>query len=135
MNLDLTVSFLGKEKNQVSLPDPNHDNKNTRFQLIGGSGSASASIGSYTFDPFFVAKAECVPAELVRYTDFASDLLVLRLFSAKVVKAVLEMETNDVGNKCVSAMALVFARMRLYTVNSRSADWKTRSILHTRRVE
>ena len=34
MNLELTVGFLCKEKNQVSLPDPNHDNKNTRFNWL-----------------------------------------------------------------------------------------------------
>lgn len=127
-NLQLTLKYLHGKADQVSLPDPNHNNKNQCYQYIGGSGAAGASIGYYVVDPYFVARAGGVSPELVRVNDYASDMVVLRLFSAAVVKGVLELKTNDVGNQCVTALSLVFSRMRSFAVNSRSTDWKTRAI-------
>ena len=68
-NLGLTVSYLHKYNNQVSMPDPNHDNKNHPYQLIGGPGCAGASVGFYTFNPLFVTKATSVSADVVPVLD------------------------------------------------------------------
>ena len=77
------------------MPDPNHDNKNHRYQLIDGSGCAGALISFYTLDPLFVAKATGVSVDVVRVSDYAPDLCVLCLFSAKIVQAMLKMNTNN----------------------------------------
>jgi hypothetical protein len=44
-----------------------------------------------------------VPQEVVRPVDFASDALVLKLASASTVQRLLQLPTNDTGNKMVSA--------------------------------
>ena len=48
-NKKLTCAYLRGEENQVALPDPNHNVKNLRYQLAGGS--LPASIGEHVFDP------------------------------------------------------------------------------------
>ena len=81
-NFEQQNRFLCAESDQVSFTDPNHNGKNMRYQLIGGSGISSAVIGKYTFDPMLL-KLAGVPRELVRIDDYASDALVLKLASLK----------------------------------------------------
>ncbi len=86
-----------------SFTDTNHNIKNSRYQEIGGSGETPASIGRYCFDVMLL-KMSGAPREVLRPDDFASDALPLKLASSSVVKALLEVETNDTGNKIVSCV-------------------------------
>jgi hypothetical protein len=51
-------------------------------------------------------KMSGAPREVLRPDDFASDALPLKLTSSSVVRALLELETNDTGNKKVSCVAV-----------------------------
>ena len=116
----------------IALLDPNHDNKNTRYQLIGGSGTIPACIGKFVFDPFLLVLASAasgVPhVDLVRYVDYASDKVALDLYSSKVIKSVMDLNSGDIGNSTVVVVSLTMSRMRSFAVNSRTASWKTRCI-------
>ncbi len=46
-NKEVMLDYLDGKINHVSLPDTNHNVKNSRYQLIGGS--SPASIGAYVF--------------------------------------------------------------------------------------
>jgi hypothetical protein len=73
-NKEVTLDYLDGKINYVSLPDTNHNVKNSRYQLIGGS--SPASIGAYVFDPALIHLAK-VSQKLWRVEDFASDALLL----------------------------------------------------------
>ena len=115
-----------------ALLDPNHDNKNTRYQLIGGSGTIPACIGKFVFDPFLLVLASAasgVPhVDLVCYVDYASDKVALDLYSSKVIKSVMDLNSGYFGNSTVVVVSLTMSRTRLFAVNSRTASWKTRCI-------
>ena len=51
-NLDQLKSFLQGKSNQLALTDTNHNAKNLRYQLIGGS--SVASIGKFAVDPWLL---------------------------------------------------------------------------------
>jgi hypothetical protein len=51
-------------------------------------------------------KMSGAPREVLHPVDFASDALLLKLASSSVVRALLELETNDIGNKMVSRVAV-----------------------------
>jgi len=68
----------------IALLDPNNNNTNTRYQLIGGSGNMPACIVGFVFDPFLLVlaneKSGKPPKHIVRYIDYASDKVALDLF-------------------------------------------------------
>ena len=66
----------------MSVPDTNHNIKNSRYQLVGGS--SPASIGSHVFDPTLLKKTG-VAQQLWRIEDFASHAVVLRLASVHTI--------------------------------------------------
>ena len=49
------LSYLDCKSNQISFPDTNHNVKNNRYQLSGGS--LVVSIGYYAFDPWLLKMA------------------------------------------------------------------------------
>jgi hypothetical protein len=62
--------------------------------------------GRYCFDVMLL-KMSGVPREVLRPDDFASDALPLKLLSAGTVRALLELETNDTGNKMVRVRYMI----------------------------
>ena len=125
-NKKLTLDYLDGKKNYISLPDTNHNVKNSRYQLIGGS--SAATIGSFVFDPWLLKEAG-VAKELIRVEDYASDVCVLRLASASTVKKIIDLDSKDTGNVSVTILSLMFMRMRSYAVNSRTATWDERATM------
>ena len=55
-NKEVTLDYIDGKINYVSLPDTNHNVKNSRYQLIGGS--LPASISAYVFDPTLIRLAK-----------------------------------------------------------------------------
>ena len=100
-NYNQVCKYIIGDSNQLSVPDPNHDVKNLRYQEIGGSGDVPAVIGNYVFDTMLLKMAK-VPRELLCIEDYASDALVLRLASHQTVHRLLGLNTGDVGNQKVS---------------------------------
>ena len=91
-----------------------------------------ACIGTFAFDPFLLVLASAasgVPhVDLVRYVDHASDKVALDLYSSKVVKSVIDLNSRDIGNSTVVVVLLTMSRMRSFAVNSRTASWKIRCV-------
>ena len=54
-NLALILQYLQGGNNSTSVPDHNHNIKNSIYQLLGGS--SPASIGRYFFDPWMLKQA------------------------------------------------------------------------------
>jgi hypothetical protein len=77
-NLEAMLAYLNGSINHILLPDPNHNIKNLRYLLLGGS--SAACIGSYVFNLALLTMAR-VALDLVHVSKFASDLLPLRLVS------------------------------------------------------
>ena len=127
-NFEQVIDYLKGKSNHIALTDPNHNGKNVRYQLIGGSGVAGASIGHYVFDPYLLVQAD-IPQEIIHIVDFASDKVALALYSDKVVKSVLDLSNvSTAGEASVVSVSLLMARMRLYAVNARKASWKMRCV-------
>ena len=55
--LSIVRKYLEANSDWIALLDPNHDNKNARYQLIGGSGNMPACIGGFVFNPFLLVLA------------------------------------------------------------------------------
>ena len=55
-NLLLTIRYLNGEINYVALADTNHNVKNARYQMIGGS--SPAVFGSFVFDPWLLKQTK-----------------------------------------------------------------------------
>ena len=129
-NLLLTIRYLNSEINYVALADTNHNVKNARYQMIGGS--SPAVFGCFVFDPWLLKLAK-ISQKLWRVEDYASDAIVLRLASAETVQKLVLLEGSetsnvDPGNLAVVAVSLVFMRLRSYAVNARNVDWKERAV-------
>jgi len=106
--------------------DPNHNAKNNRYQILGGS--SAASIGQYIFDPHLLVQAG-VASELIRINDYASDALVLRLASHQTLQKLYKLDSPYRWNVSIVAISLMMVRCRLYAVNSRDTDWHIRAVL------
>ena len=129
-NLNTMLNYLDGMINHVSLPDTNHNVKNCRYQLVGGS--SPASIGGHVFDPALLRIAK-VSQKLWRVEDFASDAVLLKLASADTIKKLTDLSARDnlncdVGNHAVTVLSLVFLRLRVYAVNARSLPWRERAL-------
>jgi hypothetical protein len=70
-----------------------------------------------------------VPSDIIHVLVFASDNVALRLFSWKVIKAVIDVNSSNLGNMPVTGVTLVMARKCLFTMNAVKAKWKTRALL------
>ena len=125
-NKQTILDFLSGTSNVCALPDPNHNAKNGRYQQFGGS--CAAVIGHYVIDPWLLLDAG-VAHELVRPQDYASDSVVLRLFSYDSVKRVIHKDSPDAGNVGVLIVTMVMTRMRLYAVNAKSKSWRVRAVM------
>ena len=66
---------------------------------------------------------------LVRYQDYASDTLVLRLGSNQTTKTLCALNSSGVGNCSVVVVSLIMMIMRLFDVNSINTSWKVRAIM------
>ena len=73
---------------------------NAQYQASGGS--SPASFGNHVFDPWLLQMTEGLPMEIIRVSDYASDVLVLAFASSHVAGAVLDLDSNDPGNALVS---------------------------------
>ena len=129
-NLHTTLNYLDSNISYVSLPDTNHNVKNCRYQLVGGS--SPASIGGHVFDPALLCLAN-VTQKLWRVEDFASDALLLKLASVETIQKLVNLTSRDnlncdVGNYAATVVSLVFLRLRVYAVNARSLPWQDRAI-------
>jgi len=122
--------FLSSKCNHVGYTDTNHNMKSWRYQIVGGS--CVVTIGKYVVDADLLRIAE-VPRELWRPTDFASDLLVLKLVSYQTVKKLHDFHTKEKDNLSpgdigVLMVTLAMTKLRLHAINSKDMDSNQRSV-------
>ena len=107
----------------MGLIDTNHNVKNTRYQVIGGS--SVVWMGGYILDPELLRIAG-VENLLWRVKDFASDLLVLKLCSVETLNSLSALHSEDSGAVAILSLTLYFMRMRLYAVNTKVLGFRER---------
>ena len=115
--------FLKGKGCHVGLIDTNHNQKNFRYQFLGGS--CVVWIGWYLFDVELFRIAD-VSMLYWRIKDFASDLLVLRLASYETVSKIYSLEGQDVGSVAAVCTTLYMMRLRLCSVNSTNFGFRDR---------
>jgi hypothetical protein len=124
-NLAAVKAYLSGCQDWISLTDPNHDVKNHRYQLIGGS--SPASVGYFVFDSFLL-KLAGVAKELIGVKDFASDALPMQLASISTIRKVIEFGAPDISNTTVTVVSLALMRLQSYAVNGRKVTWRDRAM-------
>ncbi len=129
-NKEDMLDYIDGKINYVLLPDTNHNVKNSRYQLIGGS--SPASIGAYIFDPALIHLAK-VNQKLWRVEDFASNAELLKLASVDTIQklhnlALQDRMNCDVGNHAVTVISLIFLRLWACAVNSRMVPRRDQAV-------
>lgn len=116
--------YLDGQTNVVSLKDTNYNMKNLRYQLVGGS--SITVLGKEVVDPFLL-KIAGITTELWKIDDYASDLIVLRLASTRILTKIcmLEEENDNIGSLAVLCLSL-FMRLRLYAINTTETNFLER---------
>ena len=114
--------FLEGTANHLGITDPNHNFKNFRYQIIGGSGCAV--LGAGIIDPNLLRSAGVSP-DLWRIKDY--EVLVLKLASYDSIKKLCELlPTEDEFSVSALCVTLYFVRLSLYGTNSKHCDFKDR---------
>lgn len=106
--------FLSGIANHLGSTDVNHNVKSWRYQIIGGL--CIPQIGTNVVDADLL-RVSGISMDLIRYHDFASDLLVLKLASSKSVKkiaALVQAGPTDFTVEEAGCLALVLLVMRLH---------------------
>ena len=77
-----------------------------------------ACIGRFVFDPFLLVLASAgsgIPhKDIVCYVDYASDKVALDLYSSKVIKSAIDLNSGDFGNSTAVVVSLAMSRMRSF---------------------
>ena len=115
--------FLRGDNRHVGLIDTDHNAKNFRYQLLGGS--SVVMMGNFIIDPELLRLAR-VEIDLWRVKDFASDLLVLKLASEKTINKLSQLDNEDSSCIAVLSVTLYFLRLRLYSVNAKVFGFRGR---------
>ena len=111
----------------VGLIDTNHNVKNNRYQMIGGS--CAAIIGGYVYG-IWILQSVGVTRELWQPEDFLYYLLVLKLNSHTTIQKIIAVEMNDVGDAAVTHVSFYMARIHAYDVNVKYLPWGEHLIYH-----
>ena len=107
--------FLEGKINYTAGTDTNHNTKSARYQDVLG-GNSVKTIGSYLIDTGMITKAG-VASRAVQVKDFASDALVLELFSSNTIEKILELKNEDTETQMTLCLVLFFMRVHLFAVN------------------
>ena len=121
------LNYMAGDVCYVGFIDTNHNVKNNRYQMIGGS--CTAIIGGYLYDIGLLQAAE-VTRELWQPEDFSSDLLILKLDIHTTFHKIVDVKTNDVGDSAVTFLSLYMAILRTYAFNAKDVPWDERLIYH-----
>jgi hypothetical protein len=100
---DGITSFLRGKRQCTTVTDPNHNAKNLRHQLTGGS--SVATLGDHPIDADMLRNAG-VQMDLIRIADFASDLLVTKLCSGDTIENISCSDTPHDGPTRINLFAV-----------------------------
>ena len=123
-------NFLSGKTNHVGTTDTNHNIKSWRYQIIAGADKQGCTIGGLMIDSYPLRLS--VSMDVWCPSDFASDLLVLRLCSHDTILKMSQAETNFgstlAGDKGALGLTLFFMRLHLYAVNGKSVPATHRAV-------
>ena len=120
------ISFMNGNSGTVTMTDCNHAAKNIRSQLVLGSEVVTG--GNAIFDVGLLRLAG-VPVDLYRVSDYASDVLVLKLCSSDTINKLFNLlitEKEDPLNIAFMAISLYFLRTFLCAYNSENINSEAR---------
>ena len=112
------IAFMNGTTNSVVMTDCNHAAKNLRSQLVLGTTIVTG--GNALFDVGLLSLAG-VPSDLYCVSDYASDVLVLKLCSSNTINKLLNLLINtneDPLNISFMAMTLYFLRSFICAYNT-----------------
>ena len=122
--------FLSCRSNHLGSTDNNHNIKSWRYQIIGGSDKQGCTIGRYMIDSYYLRQHVAIETWLP--SDFANDLLVLRLTSYETILKLSQTDTDfgstATGDKGVLALTLFFMRLKLYSINGQDVPAVHRAV-------
>ena len=123
-------NFLSGVTGFLGCTDTNHNMKSMRYQLVGGS--CAVTIGRCVVDAEILRQSG-VSTELWRPTDFASNILMLKLASCESVHKINRHVSYSVSDALdfdvVSLMVtLTMIRIHLFSVNSSLMDLNQRAV-------
>ena len=119
-------NFLDGKTNISGVVDSNHNTKSFRYQLIGGS--CVMIMGNHIIDPELL-RLSGVSKELWRISDFASDLLPLKLASKDTVLKLCSLQNESEESISVLCITLYLARLKLFAVNTSNLEYQRRIAL------
>ena len=123
-------NFLSGKTNHVGTTDTNHNIKSWRYQIIAGADKQGCTIGRLMIDSYSLRPS--VSMDVWCPSDFASDLLVLRLCSHDTILKMSQAETNFgstlAGDKGALGLTLFFMRLHLYAVNGKNVPATHRAV-------
>ena len=115
--------FLSCKSNHTGSTDPNHNCKSWRYQVVALGDLVGCTIGRFVLDIGLLRLSQ-VPMDLIRPVDFASDRLVLQLYSnttlQKICQATPQFGSTCKGDEAVLATTFFFLRLHLHAVNGKS---------------
>ena len=80
------------------------------------------------FDPWILKLAEVMPKELIWVEYYAYDAVFIQLESLMIFKAIIYLNSTDIGNCFVTVLLLILSRIKYYDVNSIKTNWKERDV-------
>ena len=118
------LQYLEGSHNHVALTDINHNCKNTRYQIVGGS--SVLNFGKTFINPDDLRVAG-IKQELWRVKDFASDLLVSKLNSSDSISS-LKMSHGASCTSTILSLSFYFTRMISFSINDKTCPAQDRVI-------
>ena len=125
-NYTLCFDYLRGKTSHISLSDTNHNIKNLRYQIIGGS--SPASFGFYEWDHWLLKISVCVTKEVTWFEYYPSDAAVILLASLKLIKDFIDLNSRFCWQLFCYYFLIFFLIMRSFDVNSRRTFWKDRDV-------
>ena len=107
--------------------NPNHNVKNFCKQGVIG-GNSVPIMGNMVVDSGLLQVAD-IPIDIWQISDFASDLLILRLASPATVTSLLSLKNEDENAVFCNCFTLYFMRAHLFGVNAKKCNARHRVLL------
>ena len=112
------ISFMNGNSNTVVMTDCNHAAKNIRSQLVLGSDIVTGGLAVFDVG---ILRLAGVSVDLYRVSDYASDILVLKLCSSDTINKLMDLvvtSKEDPLNVAFVAITLYFLRTFLCAYNA-----------------
>jgi len=126
------INFLLGKTSSPIITNPNHNMKNLRYQVLGGSDVVTC--GTSVINPQLLCDVG-IPEPLYRVIDWASDKVVLQLVSSDTLMSIHKHVQQVIQQNSISAAEyrsivatvymLYFMRVHLYCVNAKSVPVET----------